>query len=375
MIGRTRSASADHSPLPALEVDPSSSGDLRSASPESPAPAPSLEEKSELDTLKEQNQMLFQLLNNQSDVLATIKRAQDMSVFPPVSSPTSSAAPISVGVKGLKPQTFTGQIHTVTKWLFHINNYFKLIHVSKDSEKIDIAGMLFKEYAFEWYQEIVTKHLNNPTDPSYCIKTWEQFSQMLLDEFQPINAEEVAREKLFHIRQKNNVSQYVSEIRRLFAQIPSMDEKTRIDFFLKGLRSHPVRIKVKEQQPEKFIDAAAAAQRADVALYGASDKKFTPRLGSRFGSSGGTSDTPYPRMKLEGSLSNITGDDAERTYEQVTDDESGGTVHMVRGRRLTPQEREKLRREGRCYNCHQPGHRFFECKAFPADKSDKPKNL
>ena len=135
--------------------------------------------------------------------------ASSMSIDPP-----TSAYP-KPKVKPDKPPSFTGKGNRPDTWLFMVENYFKAMNYTIDSEEaINFAGTLFKDAAATWWQYIdqAVKHGSRKK-----IESWEEFKVALESEFMNLDVEKQARDKLDNLTQRGPVQDYVRRVRDLAA--------------------------------------------------------------------------------------------------------------------------------------------------------------
>ena len=81
-------------------------------------------------------------------------------------------------------------------------------------------------------------------------------------EFQPVNAENAARDKLHSLVQTRSVQDYVSAFRILCLQIPGMTAPVKLDMFVRGLKD-TIQRDVLIQRPQTFDAAVIIAETID----------------------------------------------------------------------------------------------------------------
>jgi hypothetical protein len=66
--------------------------------------------------------------------------------------------------------------------------------------------------------------------------TWNEFTQVMMKRFMPIQAEDIARQKLFKMVQgSRTVQEYMKDFMNESQRVPSMDDATRKQLFINGL--------------------------------------------------------------------------------------------------------------------------------------------
>jgi hypothetical protein len=108
-------------------------------------------------------------------------------------------------------------------------------------------------------------------------------------------------------------------------ELPDMDQATRMNYYLRGLKDN-LRPFVAMQQPADLTAAETIAERVDAVTFKPLNRTsgFRPNPGYR--SPGGT---------------------APMELDAIS--------------KLTPQERERLRKAGGCFRCRQTGHMARDC--------------
>lgn len=117
-------------------------------------------------------------------------------------------------------------------FLWSVERYFEAMHVEDDASKICTATMYLSDDAVLWWrrrQEDIKKGLCS-------IATWDEFKRDLKRQFYPENVEELAMKKLRGLRQTGTIRDYISQYSSLMLEIPDMEEKTRLIFFMDGLQ-------------------------------------------------------------------------------------------------------------------------------------------
>ena len=108
-------------------------------------------------------------------------------------------------------------------------------------------------------------------------------------------------------------------------ELPDMDDATRMNYYQKGLKEN-IRPFVAMQQPANLAAAETIAERVDAVTF----KPTTRNAGFR----------PNPGYRAPGGPTPME-------LDAIT--------------KLTPAERERLRRMGGCFRCRQAGHLARDC--------------
>src|SRR4051812_11159592 len=156
---------------------------------------------------------------------------------------------------------------------------------------------------------------------------WEAFLTALRQHFIPVNTSINAYDRLQRLSQKTSVNVYNHEFRAIMLELPDMDAATCMNFYTKGLKDN-IRPFVTMMNPENLAAAETIAERVDASTYRPNNRTtgFHPNNNNNYRTPGG----PSP-MELDA----IT--------------------------KLTPSERERLRKTGGCFRCCKAGHLAKDC--------------
>jgi len=116
----------------------------------------------------------------------------------------------------------------VVSWLFEVEQYFDATHVTRG--RTAYAAMLLKGHAQIWW---MAKKTNNDHP-----RRWEQFKRALTRQFQSIDANRKARDRLGELKQTNSVENYITDFTTLAFQTTDMSEVERFHAFRAGLKPH-----------------------------------------------------------------------------------------------------------------------------------------
>jgi hypothetical protein len=284
----------------------------------------------------------------------------------------------------------------VSSWVMEVNNTFNVMGLRNEPDptnpmKAQLASTLLKAGAMKWWE---TKTKDQAiTDPIY---TWKGFQEELFKQYLPVTSFDLAYEKLLSLPEtmsKHNhtgdVNSYVNEFRTLLMSIQNrMDDDTQLRLFTRGL--HPqIRKELQIHPPKDLEDCMNRAIKSDT-IYRVS-RTNSSHLRSNFankrpGGIGATSPYPAgnrPRVTPSSNLNNVQvqGDEEEETapsYEELlalfqkSKNPQGAravgqplksyrTAGGAPFKKLTPEEREKLSKEGSCFFCRGKGHFARDC--------------
>ncbi len=261
--------------------------------------------------------------------------------------------PAPARIKPVKPEAFSGKANeNVRQWIFSVELWFVAGGVLTDPEKIVLGVGLLRDTALVWWRSI---H-DLPDVPT----TWEEFKAATIHAFEPINPAESARDRLATLRQTGSVRTYASIFRSVAMSIPGVTDDEKKDRFIRGLKIKTMS-EVKLRAPESFEEAVRMAVRFDSLIF---IRNVNPTT---------KTSTSHPRpepMELGAIRANTTRSGnpprairsvnaiARPSYKDVT---TGKPFTYPPRAKLTPEERTKLSREGRCFKCREKGHLARDC--------------
>jgi hypothetical protein len=228
----------------------------------------------------------------------------------------------------------------VSTWIFQVGEIFDARGILHARRLHYIAGCL-KDAALHWYQNQCAR-----TTPNAPYADLQAFITAIKDAFQPPHFQQVLRRQLKALKQAKDVQEYVFNFRNLIGQIEGMGKLDQVSHFIDGLK-HATQVEVNYRAPEAIKDAIKIAVTYDTARFGLGRVQPTSSY-----SNSATSRPSYPNRD-NGGYRPIELDAVERT---------GPGARRLPGR-LTPEQRDNLRREGRCFYCRETGHVANVCPA------------
>jgi hypothetical protein len=149
------------------------------------------------------------------------------------------------------------------------------------SAACQLAATFFRDAALDWF---VIHEQEVAAGRAAPFTSWQQMKQAFLQRFSPYDTHELARSRLDKLIQVRSVAEYASQFTGLMLQLPSMDEGTRIHFFVRGLKQ-AVRVQVALHQPQSLDAAISLAMAADTMLFGGGLAAYSPFSSSSGGGS------------------------------------------------------------------------------------------
>ena len=132
-------------------------------------------------------------------------------------------------LKPTKPDTFYAKRReSVEAWIFQVQQYFNLCQTPANLQ-VPFASSLLHDHAAIWWQNHIQQVL---AGLETCIQVWQDFVRALQEQFRPINATKIARDKLAVLQQLTSVQDYSYQFQTLILEIPSMTEEEKIDKYI-----------------------------------------------------------------------------------------------------------------------------------------------
>ena len=305
--------------------------------------------------------------------------------------------------KPAKPSTFDGQNLTYSRtWLAELELYFRVIKMKNETDRVNFAAAQLRGNAAEWWMsvaptdiQIELAELNLVTHPD-VVCTWERFKTAFLKIHNPVPVKDAARTALYKLKQTGPVQQYVNKFRYWIQLLnDSMDEETKIFQFRQGLKNYIQRylLLVKPKTVIEAMSEAIQREMQDKDSMDGSDrtyqKKFTSQYhNSRFRRPGSnnyyntssrstttTSGDNSTSVPME--LGNII-DGEEHDYPRISSVGDHEDVEMnmnaVRLEKLTPAEKERLKKLGLFFRCRVGKYLARDCTLNINDNNNNNRN-
>lgn len=247
---------------------------------------------------------------------------------PQLPPPTMTTKPTELKIG--QPKAFSGDRATTAAFIQACKNYFSINDQVYDTDlkKIGFALSFITEgVAASWAAGIIKD--GQATSPARY-GTWDEFVVKLETAFLPVNAASDAVAKLKKLKQgAGGVDDYIATFRTTVGLTDFKDTAFIIDKFLDGLNDS-LRRKVlgNTSEMKTLEDYYGVASRLDA------NYQYTNTFSS-----------PHPKPN-----------NFRRNIRQVAT-----TDNDVAIQKLTAAERDKLRREGKCFRCRKAGHMSREC--------------
>jgi hypothetical protein len=237
--------------------------------------------------------------------------------------------------KPAKPSLYHGErdAFILEAWVSSMTDYIHLAGVP-EQHQVRLAGSYLKGHAAVWFLTFK----NNWVEEQ--LPAWHDFELALRTAFMPPNHTQHIMDQWARIKQTTSVYNYVKAFQALLLQLPSEATTPTItlDRFIRGLKPKTA-LEVRLRNPATLEEAIQIADRFDC-VYSATT---TPN-----------NHQPHhwnPPMPPASTATPMELD----------------TVHTRPSmpQKLTPEERERLSKQGGCFRCRRLGHHATNCPAFP----------
>src|SRR6185437_2860915 len=110
--------------------------------------------------------------------------------------------------KLVMPDTFSGHQDNslVEAWLFQLRQYFDTCKM-RGAVKVSLAASLLRDDAAVWWRNHVEQ---SDLGHEELITDWDDFKKMFIQQFKPVNATKLARDKLARLKQTRSVQEYAT---------------------------------------------------------------------------------------------------------------------------------------------------------------------
>ena len=327
-------------------------------------------ETTPVDDLRDLQQQLAAMQATNA-ALAAQRAAQDARIAAmqaELSTTRASEAPVRAAAdarfadafKRARPERFTGSgSPELEEWLFHVGNYATYMGLPED-QRVFYAQSFMGGAAFHWWVR---------ASQQQAAWTWEEFVAMIKKRFAPLDDAEHARRELRRLRQGHtSMEAHVRRFQEVVNRVPMLPEADQVHAFIYSLNPKTAEI-VALQRPQTLDHAMELAITRDDIVNSMRRPGWEPAAEQRVPNAG----APVP-MELgalrdarrgSGGLGskqrgNRSGTGYSTGYSTGNSGGGGGKGNQS-GRRMTREEIERRRRDGRCFGCGEKGHLARDC--------------
>ena len=248
-----------------------------------------------------------------------------------------------------------------TQWLYHMDLFFEYAKVP-ESEKVISGVMRLQDAATSWWKTHVLSTINEDGTPTAGrILTWTDFATGLRKQFTPISEKKIVRGKLYSLKQTGSVQAYTSAFRELQFHLADVLELEAYTLYERGLKPS-VQDGIHHHFPQTLEETIAYAEQFDAKHLGSRGAFYHPESSRPSGSGKPRFFAKKSPAKLNAAQVEVPNDTAETSIAAVgRQKKKQGGGQLVTGSGPPNPERQRLRREGRCFKCEQTGHLIRDC--------------
>ena len=279
--------------------------------------------------------------------------------------------------KGIQPREYSprGGVGPA-KWLFHMGMYFEYAHVA-DGDRVYHGAIFLRDAAEAWWRAHVLATTDDHGDPTAeRITEWEIFRTRLTEVFTHTSEKEQARHKLYALQQTSSVQMYTMSFREISFAIDDLAPAEAKTLYEKGLK-RDIWKDVRLRFPKTLEEVIAFAEQIDGVSTGGNTqvRPVAYTAGTPAGIAGRRYFARRGGARPQGARLNAVV--AAHPPGPAPVAPPPGRQPMLAAFRPPPRraaavarppaapghgmDRERLRRENRCFLCAQVGHLARDC--------------
>ena len=166
----------------------------------------------------------------------SVSLVEKSTVLPETTS--GGFAPRTVGVGQMKlevPPQYSGKRQPRARvWLTQMERYMRLMRYTPP-DWLDVVAMRVEGAASSWVNAVL-QEISEDHRPVFC--TWAQFTDAMVQRFEPVTEVEEARKQLRALRQTGRVTGYIQKFQELQYRLPGMTDEEAFHAFIFGLQPH-----------------------------------------------------------------------------------------------------------------------------------------
>ena len=164
-------------------------------------------------------------------------------------------------IKPDRPPPFSGRkIESLEAWIFQMQQFCILAPIP-EAGRIQFAATFLKDQAALWWRSYY-----QTIDWQNAAPNWNRFLVAFRQQFVPVNTAISAYDRLQHLSQKASVNAYNHEFRAIMLELPDMDQATRMNYYLRGLKDN-LRPFVAMQQPANLAAAETIVEQVHAVTF------------------------------------------------------------------------------------------------------------
>eukprot|EP00873_Tetraselmis_striata_P018889 jgi/Tetstr1/439153/TSEL_027605.t1 len=232
----------------------------------------------------------------------------------------------------------TTNIDELRNWFRHARGYLKYHNINPEEPRSVYwaSGYFHGPVSKWWYAQVASTH--DEIGGGFTGIT--HMEAALITEFCGRTPAKQARINLDRATQRTTVQKYANYFREQLLELPHRHEEDNVHDFQRGLKPH-IRKEVALKNPKTLAEAVQAA----LAVEAAERETDVHR--------------EIRRERLN--IMDDDGDDDEQYYSSAEGETTEHEDDLLMARRLTEEEFERFKKEGRCFICRAKGHAASAC--------------
>ncbi len=234
----------------------------------------------------------------------------------------------------------------IDNWFMMLKQYFSGFPLdTAEIHKIKYAANFMSKSAYTWY---MSSYREDAREGSF-----DEFEELLREAFYPLDYINTLTRKWLDLRQTGSAAEYVNQYREILRLLPPNGAEAELQKFIDGLKPH-LRSRMAEDRPENLKTCMTRAIRLDELRSSYQERERQRQSPHRF-----------PRTNFNKNEGRRGNQYRYNNYGDRRIDADGDTEMSVAalapGKRLNWKELNLLKREGRCFHCHEKGHNKQNC--------------
>jgi hypothetical protein len=266
--------------------------------------------------------------------------------------------------KEYSPKSNTGP----SKWLFQMEMFFEYASVPEE-DKVRHAMIQLKDAAEAWWRSHILETTDSQGLPTADrLTAWADFSNRLKQVFTPVPEMKLARNRLYDLRQTGSVQMYTQAFREITFILDDLSAKEALSLYERGLQPRILQ-EIYLKEPANLEEMISMAEKVDALRPGVGHAG--PSRPAVQSAGGRTAGRRFVRRAPAARLNTV-----QTMATNVAEPPDGFLVAAVRPPPRRPpargprppangpppvNDRNRLRRKGRCFVCEQTGHLAREC--------------
>ncbi|KAL9570381.1 hypothetical protein ACKAV7_005460 [Fusarium commune] len=275
----------------------------------------------------------------------------------------SNERDLGEALKPPKPEPFRGQAADVIPFLTRMKAHFRLYKnkLNTPTKKLLYTASLIQGDAKDWFEPILRDFLENEEeaqdqDTQNIFGNWDNFEQVLKDNFGVVNEERQAAAELLALKQHKSCAAYSAKFRQL-ASKTEWDDEALMEIYYRGLKEEVKDELYLADRPEEGLTAyITMAIKIDERQYERRRERANHKRGNDF-------NPYYPNQRRSDNQGN------SRNQGQRRGNRSNNTMHgtqpgpIVLGATQPGNNNNRQRdmSKVKCYNCNKHGHIARNC--------------